>query len=303
MRVAVIIPTRNAEPWLDRLIPAIQAQQHQPDQWLVVDSSSTDSTVARLRDAGAQVHVIPAAEFNHGGTREWARTEVDADILIYMTQDAIPEPDCFSNLIKEFENPLVGIAYARQLARSEAGVFEAHPRLFNYPLQARSKSFKDKEQLGIKTCFSSDSCAAYRSSMLAQVGGFPKNVIGSEDAYVAGKMLLAGYHVHYAAQAHVEHSHEYSILQEFKRYFDIGVFYGREKWLTHAFGGATGEGKRFVRSEMRMLLQRKQWYWLPSSVIRNSCKFLGYRLGHKESSLPTAVKRRLSMFPGYWVNE
>ena len=40
MRAALIIPVRNAGPWLDRLLPALAAQTVRPDQWLVVDSSS-----------------------------------------------------------------------------------------------------------------------------------------------------------------------------------------------------------------------------------------------------------------------
>ncbi|AZD38208.1 Pellicle/biofilm biosynthesis protein PslC, CAZy glycosyltransferase family 2 [Pseudomonas chlororaphis subsp. aurantiaca] len=303
MKVALIIPARNAGAHLDRLLPALAAQTLQPDTVLVVDSSSTDDTVSRFRQFGARVEVIAAQQFNHGGTRRWASEQVDADALILLTQDAIPAtPQTFANLIQELEeDPRIGLAYGRQLPHPGAGILEAQSRHFNYSPQSRSKSLADAGELGIKTCFSSDSFSVYRSSALQAVGGFPEDVIGSEDAHVAARMLLNGYLVRYAASACVQHSHSYSLMQEFRRYFDIGVFYGREPWIREAFGSAGGEGKRYVQAELRALRDAGQLQRVPEVLLRSALKLLGYRLGHAEQHLPTPLKRRLSMFSNYWT--
>lgn len=303
MKVALIIPARNAGAHLDRLLPALTAQTLQPDTVLVVDSSSTDDTVSRFRQFGARVEVIAAQQFNHGGTRRWASEQVDADALILLTQDAIPAtPQTFANLIQELEeDPRIGLAYGRQLPHPGAGILEAQSRHFNYSPQSRSKSLADAGELGIKTCFSSDSFSVYRRSALQAVGGFPEDVIGSEDAHVAARMLLNGYLVRYAASACVQHSHSYSLMQEFRRYFDIGVFYGREPWIREAFGTAGGEGKRYVQAELRALRDAGQLQRVPEVLLRSALKLLGYRLGHAEQHLPTPLKRRLSMFSNYWT--
>ncbi|AZC98048.1 Pellicle/biofilm biosynthesis protein PslC, CAZy glycosyltransferase family 2 [Pseudomonas chlororaphis subsp. piscium] len=303
MKVALIIPARNAGAHLDRLLPALTAQTLQPDTVLVVDSSSTDDTVSRFRQFGARVEVIAAQQFNHGGTRRWASEQVDADALILLTQDAIPaSPQTFANLIQELEeDPRIGLAYGRQLPHPGAGILEAQSRHFNYSPQSRSKSLADAGELGIKTCFSSDSFSVYRRSALQAVGGFPEDVIGSEDAHVAARMLLNGYLVRYAASACVQHSHSYSLMQEFRRYFDIGVFYGREPWIREAFGTAGGEGKRYVQAELRALRDAGQLQRVPEVLLRSALKLLGYRLGHAEQHLPTPLKRRLSMFSNYWT--
>ncbi|ROL78718.1 glycosyl transferase [Pseudomonas chlororaphis] len=303
MKVALIIPARNAAPHLDRLLPALAAQTLQPDTVLVVDSSSTDDTVSRFQQFGARVEVIAAQQFNHGGTRRWASEQVDADALILLTQDAIPAtPRTFANLIQELEeDPRIGLAYGRQLPHPGAGILEAQSRHFNYSPQSRSKSLADAGELGIKTCFSSDSFSVYRRSALQAVGGFPEDVIGSEDAHVAARMLLNGYLVRYAASACVQHSHSYSLMQEFRRYFDIGVFYGREPWIREAFGSAGGEGKRYVQAELRALRDAGQLQRVPEVLLRSALKLLGYRLGHAEQHLPTPLKRRLSMFSNYWT--
>lgn len=265
MRCALVIPTRNAGAHLDRLLPALVAQRRQPDSILVVDSRSSDDTVERFRAFGARVEIIEPASFNHGGTRRW-----------------------------------VGVAYGRQLPHPGAGLLGAQARRFNYPPESRSKRLADASELGIKTCFSSDSFSAYRSDALAAVGGFPEDVIGSEDAYVAARLLQAGYAVRYAASAEVYHSHDYRLLEEFRRYFDIGVFYGRERWIRAAFGGAGGEGKRYVLAEIQALRAAGALYRVPEIALRSAFKLLGYRLGQLERHLPVALKRRISMFPGYW---
>lgn len=182
MRCALVIPTRNAGAHLDRLLPALAAQRRQPDSILVVDSRSSDDTVERFRAFGARVEVIEPASFNHGGTRRWASQQVEADALIYLTQDAIPaSPGSFANLLDElYAEADIGVAYGRQLPHPGAGLLGAQARRFNYPPESRSKRLADASELGIKTCFSSDSFSAYRSDALAAVGGFPEDVIGSE---------------------------------------------------------------------------------------------------------------------------
>ncbi|WP_374439563.1 glycosyltransferase family 2 protein [Pseudomonas panipatensis] len=302
MRLALIIPTRNASAHLDRLLPALAAQTRQPDSILVLDSESSDDTVARFRAFGARVEVIRAAQFNHGGTRRLGCQLVEAEALLFLTQDAIPAaPDSFARLLANLTLEAdIGVAYGRQLPHPDAGLLAAQARQFNYPSQSRTKRMSDADELGIKTCFSSDSFAVYRRDLLEAVGGFPSNVIGSEDAYVAGRMLLAGYAVRYAADACVEHSHDYRLVEEFRRYFDIGVFYGRERWLRNTFGKAEGEGQRFVRAEINALRAVGAIARVPEVLLRSTLKLLGYRLGYLERYLPRQMKRRLSMFPGYW---
>ena len=300
-RTALILPVRNAGRHLDRLLPALAAQSLRPDEWLVLDSESSDDSKARLLAAGASVVSVRAADFNHGGTRRLASELCRAEVLIYLTQDAIPaDPDALRRLRDAvLAEDDIGVAYGRQLPQPDAGLLGAHARRFNYPPLSRTKRLADAAELGIKTCFSSDSFAAYRHAALKAVGGFPADVIGTEDAHVAGRLLLAGWAVRYEADARVHHSHDYGLLEEMRRYFDIGVFYGRERWIAEHFGRAGGEGRRFLRSELAAVRGAGQ-PWRAGSAAAARCKLTGYRLGHAERWSPPALKRRLSLFPGYW---
>jgi rhamnosyltransferase len=131
------------------------------------------------------------------------------------------------------------------------------------------------------------------------VGGLPHDVIFGEDTITAAKLLLAGWKIAYVAEAQVYHSHSYTWRQEFRRYFDIGVLHSREQWLLNKFGQVSGEGKRFVLSELRYLWP-KHISMIPSALIRTALKFTGYRLGRSEQKLSPAWKRRLSMNRSYW---
>ncbi|HEY6848352.1 MAG TPA: glycosyltransferase family 2 protein, partial [Terracidiphilus sp.] len=143
--------------------------------------------------------------------------------------------------------------------------------------------------------------AAYRRSALMNAGGFPTNVIFGEDMITAARLLLTGHKVAYVADACAHHSHPYTPMQEFKRYFDIGVLHSRERWLLDEFGKANGEGKRFVLSELRYLQGRDAWQ-IPSALLRTGIKLVGYQLGQMEARLTPGIKRRLSMHPKFWTN-
>ena len=131
------------------------------------------------------------------------------------------------------------------------------------------------------------------------VGGFPNDTILSEDMYVAAKMLMAGWKISYVSSAKVYHSHDYSVIDEFKRYFDIGVFHERESWIREKFGQAEGEGGRFVLNEVKYLYESSPML-IPSMIVRDGMKYLGYRLGLKERFIPRAIKKRFSMNPRFW---
>jgi rhamnosyltransferase len=298
--MAVIVPTLNAAGDWPAFAPALVAAVESRFV-MIIDSSSMDGTTELARAEGFRVHVIPQSEFNHGSTRQLAADLLpDAEVLIYLTQDALlASPGSIAELLKAFEDPKVGAVYGRQLPHKSAGPIEAHARLFNYPTKSEVRALDSRRESGIKTVFISNSFAAYRRDALMAVGGFPRDVIFGEDTITAAKLLLLGWKIAYVAEAQVYHSHSYTWMQDFKRYFDIGVLHARESWLLKEFGGAGGEGGRFVRSELCYLWPKHAW-WLLSALIRTGLKFAGYRLGRNENRIPLEWKRKLSMHRSFW---
>jgi rhamnosyltransferase len=303
-RTGFVIPTYNASGCWNHLHAALERQGIGREQVLVVDSSSSDNTGKLVRRAGYQLKTIPKESFRHGATRQTAAKALPwADVLVYLTQDALPcGADSIACLLRAFDDPQVGAAYGRQLPREEADPIERHGRLFNYPATSDIRTFASRHRLGIKAAFFSDSFAAYRRTALEQVGGFPEDAIVSEEVTVVARMLMAGWKIAYQADATAHHSHPLTLRQESARYFDIGVHHGREAWLLENFGGAGGEGRAFVASEMRFLW-RTNPSLIPLATIRNGLKWCSYQLGMREKYLPAAMKRILSGQPNFWKEE
>jgi rhamnosyltransferase len=301
LRVALIIPTYNAARDWHALYEGIRRQSFTPQQILVIDSSSSDGTEELVRDAGLRLVSISQRNFNHGGTRQRAAEYVpDADVLIYLTQDAVPfDKDAFSNILAVFADPMVGAAYGRQLPRLEAGPLESHARYFNYPAVSGVYTFEDRNTLGFKAVFASNSFAAYRRTALDQVGGFPVNALVSEETIVFARLQRAGWKTAYAADASVLHSHDYTIREQFSRYFDIAAGYARESWIEKDYRAPHSEGRRFVISEIRSLFP---WHihLIPLAVLHTLAKAIGYQLGRREMRLPLVFKRALSNQKSFW---
>lgn len=300
MRIACIIPTYNGKAELARLLDSLQTQTARFDTF-IVDSSSKDGTQELARARVGKISVIPSAEFNHGGTRQLlVKQNPGYDVYVFLTQDTcLADPLAIEKIAQPFVDQKVGAVCGRQLPHLDANPLAQHARFFNYPDAQQVKSMADVPRLGIKAAFMSNSFAAYRGAALKSVGGFPVHVIFAEDMYVAGKMLLAGWKVAYAGNALCRHSHNYTLVEEFERYFDMGVFHAREPWIRHNFGGARGEGLRYVKSELSFLGWRGLNWWL-FAVVRNVVKLVGYKLGQQEANIPISLKRRLGMYKRYW---
>lgn len=299
--VGLIVPTYNAgDLWLQWL-QAVNDNSALLNKRIIIDSSSQDNTISLASKFDFEIVVIEQKDFNHGRTRQSAiELYPDLDIAIFLTQDAIlADSYSIKNILAPFIDEKVGAVTGRQLPHQNANPIASHARYFNYPEVSKIKTKADIPTMGIKTAFCSNSFAAYRISALKACGGFPSNVIFGEDMYLAAKMILADYKVVYQADATVFHSHNYSILEEFRRYFDIGVFHSKEKWLLDCFGKVQGEGKRFVFSELKYLGFKYIFLW-PEVIVRTLAKYVGYSLGKLEAKIPLKIKKTLSMNKTFW---
>jgi rhamnosyltransferase len=301
IHISVIILTYNGLKFLAPLFDSIKKQTINPEL-IVIDSESTDGTREFLRQNDIPFTTIAKTEFDHGGTRSLGASLSKSEILIYLTQDVVLEnEDSLEMLIKPLvSDDKTAMSFGRQLPRHDATALSQFARFYNYPEHSMVKSFEDAERLGIKTFFISDSFSAYKKSVLERLGNFPSNLIMCEDAYVGAKAILAGYKIAYVAEARAFHSHNYSIYEEFKRYFDIGYFYHSERWLLDHFNKAESEGITFMKNEFFFILKRGQFWIIPNAVLRNVAKYIGYKLGSFADSMPGSWRSYLSMHSYYW---
>ena len=282
-KIGLIIPTYNAGQEFEEILDLINQQENYLHRKLIIDSGSDDNTVELAIEKGFEVIEIPSLEFGHGKTRTLAAKELsDCKYVIYMTHDVFLQNDALKNIIEFIkESSNLGVVYGKQnVDMKKSNIFEKRAREFNYPTESSVKSFSDKEKYGIKTVFSSDAFAIYDQEKLKAVGYFPADINFSEDMFVAAKMIQAGFNVGYCATAEVLHSHNYSAIGEYKRYIEIGRFHREQPWIQENFGSNESEGLKAVISEFNYLIKSGKIHLLPSSLLRFSFKYLGYRYGY-----------------------
>jgi rhamnosyltransferase len=287
MIFTVCVPTLNAAIHWNDFVEALKAQSVSPQRVIVIDSESTDGTAELARGEGFCLIPVTRKNFHHGATRQIAvDLAPNSEVIVYLTQDALlAKTDAIETLLRPFADRAVGAVYGRQLPRKGAGPVEAHARHFNYPPTSNIRTLASARTLGFKSIFFSNSFGAYRCSALVGVGGFPGNVNFGEDTVVAARLLLSGWKIAYAGDAEVYHSHNYNFREEFTRYVHVGELHATHPELLREFGGASGEGLRFVKSELSML-SKEAPVEIPSAVIRSACKFFGYRVGRLRKSSP-----------------
>ncbi|MDY2591070.1 MAG: glycosyltransferase [Agathobacter sp.] len=299
--ISVIIPTLNAQKYIEKLIDKLKAQKLEQElEIIVIDSASDDKTVQIARDAGARVLEINRAEFDHGGTRNLGWRSAKGEIICFMTQDALPVDDLYlTNLIQGFEDNDVVMISGRQVPKSDANYVERLTRAFNYPAISIVRSQKDIESMGIKAYFFSDVCAAYRRSFLEETGGFDSPIISNEDMLLAAKALQAGYRVRYEAKAEVYHSHNFSLRYQYCRNFDVAVFMEMYKDIVKG-DGTTGEGIRMVLYTEKELFLHLHFVSMFRCVFESAAKFLGNRAGRRYRSLSKEKIMKRTSNPVFW---
>ena len=283
LKVSVIIPTWNAEPWLERQLDCLLKQTVEAEV-LVVDSGSRDATVRIAERYSGRVRLLRISRetFDHGGTRDDALRRSAGEFVLFLTQDALPAGNRYiETLLSPFRDPSVAAVFGRQTACPDAPAYERYIREFNYPNRKRVWGEEEIGHLGAKAYFFSDVCSAYRRSCYLSVGGFDHSCDISEDMLMAAKLLHAGWKLAYEPEAEVLHSHAPTVPGEYRRYVRIGRM--TERYRGRLSGARfSSEGGHLVRSVAGKLLGQGKILPLAAFLLRMAARYAGFRTGIRQ---------------------
>lgn len=226
LTVSVVIPTKNAGRMFHDVLDRLRQQQPGDHlQIVVVDSGSTDDTLLHAKHFGAEIRTIPPGTFNHGATRNLGISVSQGDIVVLMTQDAIPGNELLlQQLVAPFEDRQVAGSYARQVPRAEADILtkrnlhdastgRTRPEVRSITNRKEYDALSPMERYLF--CTFDNVCSAVRRTAWEQIG-FPSTDFGEDIAW-SKCVLEAGWKIAYQPLAEVIHSHERPIGYEYKR--------------------------------------------------------------------------------------
>ena len=307
MKVDVIIPVYRPGARFLEMLRRLSAQTRAVNRFIIMNTEKSlwDEWFEKLPAGSLPEHLsvfhVTKEEFDHGATRDAGIMESDADVCVCMTHDAMPADKKLIEKLTDalLKEEMIGAAYARQLPEKDCSILERYTRSFNYPEEGRVKVAADLPELGIKTYFCSNVCAAYKRDLYVNLGGFTKKTIFNEDMIFAANLIKHGYGVAYAADARVVHSHNYTGWQQFTRNFDLAVSQKDHPEVVEGIR-SEGEGVKLVKKTAAYLVKQGKIHLIPQLVYMSGCKYLGYLTGKQYQKLPRFVIMKCTMNKNYW---
>jgi len=297
--VSVVIPVLNAAAFLPDLLKALFTQEpHPPHEVILVDSFSTDST-REIALSDSRIRVIPISDFSHGRARNLGAREARGDIIVLLTQDALPAgPNWLVRLLEPLADPVVAAAYSRQVPRPGTAPTERFFLLTHFPdLGPIRREKGGRPYLGLEDVFFSNVSAAIRKDVLLKFP-FDEELIMSEDQQFARDILDNGYAMVYQPASVVIHSHRYTLKHVFRRYFD-SVYSLTKIFSGHDFGTSASMGIRYVLRESAYIARNYPCY-LMYGLLYNIAKASGTIAAHFADRMPRWMARACSLHRYYW---
>ena len=279
MNVDIICPLYNAEKYIENLHKSILKQEkvslNNIRYILTRGKDNTEEILKKLDNC--TYTIIETKDFSHSLTREQEAFKSNADILVFITQDVIiKRTDWLYNLIKDIENGQADACYSRQLCNNNS--IEKYTRESNYPSNSKIVSKEDIKELGLKTFFFSDASSAIKRETFARLNGYDgKILVISEDMYIAYKLIMNGYKIKYCADSEVVHSHNFTLKQQYKRYYDTGKFFKENDYLNkYKVNQAGGSLAKYI---LKRAWQDKNWKVLINFIPNMAARFIGMKMG------------------------
>lgn len=208
-RLSVVIRSFNEERHIGRLLTGIVRQTVPTPEIVLVDSGSTDATVAIASRYPVKVVTIAPAEFTFGRSLNRGIAATTGDVVVLASAHVYPRyDDWLARLTEPFANPAVALAYGKQRG-DEVTKFSEH--------QIFRAWFPDRSNLDQQTPFCNNANAAIRRSLWTEMP-YDEDLTGLEDIDWGRRVLERKLKIAYIADAEVAHVHEETPSRIYNRY-------------------------------------------------------------------------------------
>lgn len=213
MLVSVIVRALNEEKWLGKALRACKSQvlkNGREIEIILVDSGSTDRTIAIAREHGARIVHIKKEEFTFGRSLNVGCEAARGNVLAFISAHCIPATTSWlESLIEPIEQGLCDYTYGRQVGHDMSRFSER---------QVFAHYFGEASRLPQQGFFCNNANSAIRTETWQRFR-FDETVTGLEDMVLAKAIVNARGRIGYVAEAPVIHIHEETLNQTHRRYY------------------------------------------------------------------------------------
>lgn len=284
MNCSIVIRAYNEEKYIIQLLEGIRQQTIKDVEIILVDSGSTDQTVAIAASFGAQIVPIPSTEFTFGRSLNRGIQAATHELIVIASAHVYPVyPDWLEALLRPFGDSRIALTYGKQRG-PEAAKFSEQ--------QIYHQWYPDVSKPHQSTAFCNNANAAIRKSLWEQ-NPYDETLTGLEDLAWAKWAKHQGYDIAYVAEAEIVHIHNETPRGVFNRYCREGMAFKK------IYPEAHFSVYDFVRLTVMNILSdlwhaaRKRVLWknIFSIFWFRFMQFHGTRLGYRESGLLTPQLR------------
>ncbi len=277
MEATVVVRTRDDEEFLARTLSGIR-EEATGCRVVVMNNNSNDRPISNdCLDMVDQVVSVPDGSYLPGRVLNQAMRQSESPLVVFLNADCVPrERGWLGALLRPFSNPSVGATFGRQVPRPDC-----------YPPFARDteETFGDGAlQARWRHCFSMAVSAVRRS--VWESHPFDEGLRYSEDIAWTFGLRREGVEVVYAPGCIVEHSHNYSISQYYKRQKGEGsaeaAIFSWNGWRASLLRYSLIPLVRQVWRDTRFCLQTGNFVWIVGAVFFRLAGTFGRRLGFLE---------------------
>src|SRR3546814_6424285 len=211
MLVSIVIRTLNEARYLGELLEGIASQETQglDVETVLIDSGSTDDTLAIAEKHGCVITHITREEFSFGRSLNLGCEAAQGEVLILISGHCVPrDRHWLRALCQPIIDGLVDYSYGKQIGGPESRYSEC--RIF-------AKYFPDQSSLPQEGFFCNNANSAIARSAWAQYR-FDEEVTGLEDMELAQRLYRDRGRIGYVAEACVYHHHAESWPQVQRRF-------------------------------------------------------------------------------------